>query len=211
MLLDPSSASASEIVAGALQDLDRGVVIGEKSFGKGLVQNVRPLSYNTQFRITVAKYYTPSGRCIQAIDYSNRRPDGSLIPTEETVRKEFSTTNGRKVYDGAGIEPDILLDFPDDPPILKAMREQHMIFDFVTAFTRRYDSLPGPKEYQLPESEYKAFQSYLAEKDFTFQPASEKKLNGLISSYKEDPQIFKCLRVIGKRGCKRKEGGYEKV
>ncbi len=210
VLVDKASASASEIVAGAFQDLDRGIVIGEKSFGKGLVQNVRPLSYNTQFRITVAKYYTPSGRCIQAIDYGNRRPDGSLIPVEETVRKEFSTVNGRKVYDGAGIEPDVVLDFPQDPPILKAIREQHMIFDFVTSFSQRNDSIPGPKEYKLPKSEYQAFVDYLEERDFYFQPQSEKKLTYLKEEAENDLEILQALTQLEKKVMEEKKDDLRK-
>src|SRR5690606_15053094 len=108
ILINNSSASASEVVAGTIQDLDRGVIIGTKSFGKGLVQNTIPLGYNTALKVTIAKYYTPSGRCIQAIDYSNKNADGSVSSVPDSLKQKFNTQNGRVVQDGGGIEPDIV-------------------------------------------------------------------------------------------------------
>ena len=146
ILVNGRSASASEIVAGSIQDLDRGVIIGRRSFGKGLVQNVRPLTQtntgqvNTQMKITIAKYYTPSGRCIQAIDYANRREDGSVGRIPDSLVNAFQTRNGRVVYDGGGIDPDVTVEKPTNNTVLRALQDQRLIFDFANEYAAKHDS-----------------------------------------------------------------------
>ena len=176
VLVNNRSASASEIVSGSIQDLDRGVVVGQRSFGKGLVQNVIPLSYNTQMKITIAKYYTPSGRCIQAIDYSHRNPDGSVGRIPDSLFKEFKTKNGRKVFDGAGVDPDVAVEKPELQPITKALKEQGVIFDFVTMYSQNHDSIPAPQKFEVSDEMYDEFIAFVEERDFSFETASEKQL-----------------------------------
>ncbi|MFK7921106.1 MAG: S41 family peptidase, partial [Bacteroidia bacterium] len=176
VLINERSASASEIVAGSIQDLDRGVLVGTRSFGKGLVQNVRPLSFNTQMKITVAKYYTPSGRCIQALDYSNRLDDGTVTNVADSLISEFETRSGRKVYDGAGVDPDTLVPHPKLMPVSKALVDQGIIFDFVTAYSQKNEEIAGPQAFQLSEDEYDDFVSFVEERAFQFETLTEQQL-----------------------------------
>ena len=134
ILINSGSASASEIVAGAIQDLDRGVIIGQKSFGKGLVQTTRELVYNAKLKVTTAKYYTPSGRCVQALDYLNRNEDGSVGKIADSLKTEYSTQNGRKVYDGGGITPDVTLPVKNYSKLAKSLIIDNVIFDFITEY-----------------------------------------------------------------------------
>lgn len=177
VLVNSSSASASEIVAGSIQDLDRGIIIGRRSFGKGLVQNVRPLSYNTQLKITIAKYYTPSGRCIQAIDYSARNPDGSVGIIPDSLKSSFETKSGRTVYDGGGIEPDIEVEKPAFHSIVKALTKQGLIFEFASTYSMLQDSLVPPREFILSDSLYEAFVNFVQKKDFTFETNTDAMLH----------------------------------
>ncbi|MCI4669706.1 MAG: S41 family peptidase [Bacteroidia bacterium] len=186
VLVNGRSASAAEIVSGAIQDLDRGVVIGSRSFGKGLVQNFRPLSYNTQMKITVAKYYTPSGRCIQAIDYANRKADGSVGKIPDSLATEFQTKNGRKVYDGGGVDPDILVEKEELAPITLALKERNVIFDFATEFKTKNDSIPGPRDFDISDELYQEFVSYVRGKDFSFETNTEKKITRLKTQLNND-------------------------
>ncbi|RQH16840.1 hypothetical protein D5R40_33725 [Okeania hirsuta] len=130
------------MVAGSLQDLDRAVVVGQRSFGKGLVQNIRPLSYNTQLKVTTAKYYTPSGRCIQAINYAERREDGSVVRIPDSLKNEFKTRNGRSVYDGGGIEPDVKVEMENSILIINALNRDGLIFEFATDYVRKNPNAP---------------------------------------------------------------------
>ena len=138
ILVNSGSASASEIVSGAIQDLDRGVIIGQRTFGKGLVQTTRPLSYNAKLKITTAKYYTPSGRCIQALDYTHRNPDGSVGKIPDSLVTEFKTKNGRSVYDGGGVSPDVLLESEQLSNLSGSLYNKNLFFDFATEFAIKH-------------------------------------------------------------------------
>lgn len=181
VIVNGRSASASEIVSGALQDLDRAVVVGRRSFGKGLVQRVKPLtrSPQTQMKITVAKYYTPSGRCIQALDYSHRNPDGSVGRVPDSLVSAFSTRNGRTVYDGGGVQPDLEVEKDDDVPVLLALQEQNLIFDFASQYANQNSSLAPPRAFTVSDSLYQAFVAYTEARNFDFRTATEQQLEDL--------------------------------
>ncbi len=174
VLTSSSSASASEIVSGVIQDLDRGVVVGQRTFGKGLVQTTRPLSYNAQLKITTAKYYIPSGRCIQALDYSNRNPDGSVGKIPDSLIKEFKTKSGRKVYDGGGVTPDITIELNNNSVITQALINKNIIFDYATLYVAKNPTAPSIYKFNLSKAEYQDFINYVKSKDFDYQTKSEK-------------------------------------
>ncbi len=179
VLTDRGSASASEIVSGVIQDLDRGVIIGQKSFGKGLVQTTRPLSYNSQLKVTTAKYYIPSGRCIQAIDYSSRNKDGSTDKIPDSLRSEFKTRNGRLVYDGGGISPDIKLKPQKPAKITTSLLQKELFFQYATEFRIKHDSIPPAKAFKITEQVYNDFISFIADKDYDYTTKSEELLEDL--------------------------------
>lgn len=179
VLVNRSSASASEIVAGAIQDLDRGVIVGQRTFGKGLVQNVIPLSYNAKLKVTIAKYYIPSGRCIQAIDYTHRREDGSVGKIPDSLITEFKTKNGRKVYDGGGILPDVITDDKDYSNIAFSLITKYHIFDFVTQYFYKNKTILAAKEFKISNELYNQFVEFLNDKEYDYETLSEKKLNEL--------------------------------
>lgn len=179
VLINGSSASASEIVSGVMQDLDRGVVIGQRSYGKGLVQNSRPLSYNTQLKLTTAKYYTPSGRCIQAIDYSHRREDGTWDKIPDSLMSEFKTRRGRSVYDGGGIAPDIAISPPEYHRITQEMVAQFIIFDFATEFHKKNASIAPARSFQITDEIYNEFIQFVGAKKFEYATKAEKELKEL--------------------------------
>jgi carboxyl-terminal processing protease len=179
VLVNSGSASASEIVSGSLQDLDRGIVIGQRTFGKGLVQTTRPLSYNTQLKVTTAKYYIPSGRCIQAIDYSHRNEDGSVGKVPDSLISVFKTKNGRAVYDGGGIIPDITTEPYKPSNIAISLYTKLLIFDFVTLYKLKHPSIPKAKEFKVTEEDFNEFVNYISDKDYDYTTKSEKTLEDL--------------------------------
>lgn len=186
ILVNRASASASEILAGAIQDYDRGVIIGERTFGKGLVQTTRPLSYNGQLKVTAAKYYIPSGRCIQAKDYSNRNEDGSVGEIPDSLIQEFTTENGRKVYDGGGIRPDIEKESETLSKIEQSLLGNQLIFDFATQFALEHDSIPPVHKYHISDQTYKDFKDFLKSQEWEYTTRSEKKLENLIETAKQE-------------------------
>jgi len=179
VLVNHGSASASEIVSGTMQDLDRGVIIGTRSYGKGLVQVVRPLGYNTQLKVTTAKYYTPSGRCIQAIDYSHRNEDGSVSSVPDSLKKSFKTKNGRLVYDGGGIEPDVKTEDVELSNMMQSLLAKGYIFDYATKYYHEHPQIAPAQDFRLTDTEFNAFVSWLSSKDYSYQTTSEKKLQEL--------------------------------
>ena len=185
VLIDGRSASASEIVSGALQDMDRAVVVGTRSFGKGLVQRPKPLTYGTQMKITISRYYTPSGRCIQALDYWNRDENGKATRVKKENYNEFKTKNGRPVYDGGGVQPDIEVEFAKQTPITKAILSENLVFNFATDYYYQ-NSVENLKEFQLSDSEFKSFKSYLKTTGFNFETKTEKAISDAMEIAKEE-------------------------
>lgn len=180
VLVNRGSASASEIVAGAIQDYDRGLVLGQRTFGKGLIQTTRPLSFNAQLKVTTAKYYTPSGRCIQALDFTHRNEDGSVGYVPDSLITEFKTQNGRSVYDGGGIIPDVPLEQPPLSRIAASLYLKNLIFDFATIYSSKLSEKPDPLKFTISEKDYQDFFEFLKGKNFDYQTESEELLKQLI-------------------------------
>jgi carboxyl-terminal processing protease len=189
VLVDRGSASASEIVSGALQDLDRGVIIGQRSYGKGLVQQTRPLSYNAQLKVTVAKYYIPSGRCIQALDYSHRNQEGGVDKVPDSLISAFKTKNGRIVYDGGGITPDLVIEPYKYSNILASLVTKNLIFDYATKYRNLHASIAAAKDFRLTDAEYDDFVAFLNGKEYDYTTKTEKTLEDLKSDAKEDKTL----------------------
>lgn len=179
VLIDGNSASASEIVSGALQDLDRAVIIGQRSYGKGLVQNILPMAYNSQIKVTVSKYYIPSGRCIQAIDYSHRDEDGRAVRVPDSLKTAFKTRAGRTVYDGFGIEPDIEVEPEYMSNIAVALMQKFLVFDYATKYHSTHESIAPAAEFEISDELYADFCSYLKEKKLKYSTVTERVIKDL--------------------------------
>ena len=179
VLISERSASASEIVAGALQDYDRAVLIGRKSFGKGLVQTTIPLTYNSQMKVTTAKYYIPSGRCIQAIDYAQSRENGALTSVPDSLRKEFKTKNGRIVLDGAGIEPDQLTEPISYAPISYSLVARNHVFDFATEYFYKHSGISSAGSFEITDEDYSEFLNWLKGKEYDYTTYLEKSVEDM--------------------------------
>ncbi|PTB94066.1 peptidase S41 [Marivirga lumbricoides] len=187
VLINGTSASASEIVSGVMQDYDRGVLIGQRSFGKGLVQATRPLSYNSQLKLTTAKYYTPSGRCIQAIDYSHRNDDGTIGKIPDSLKNEFTTKAGRKVYDGGGVTPDVEVEEEGFAPITIELIRNGYIFDFVTAYYyKNQENVPDPNTFEISDNLYSEFSEWIKGKHYAYTSDTEKLIAKLKEQSKDD-------------------------
>ncbi|MFC0876999.1 S41 family peptidase [Saccharicrinis sp. FJH2] len=182
VLVNSNSASASEIVAGAIQDLDRGIIVGSRTFGKGLVQTTRPLSYKGQLKVTTAKYYIPSGRCIQALDYSHRNPDGSVGRVPDSLISTFKTKNGRTVKDGGGILPDVKSEFDRPGNVTIELIRDYIIFDYATQYANNHKSIPSPENFTFSDADYNNFITYVKSKDFDYETKSHEQLEKLKST-----------------------------
>ena len=173
VLIDSGSASASEIVAGGIQDHDRGVIMGTRSYGKGLVQSIRPLPYNGQMKVTTAKYYTPSGRCVQAIDYSNRNEDGSVGHIPDSLTKEFKTASGRTVRDGGGITPDIVIKPKEYSRLVYALVLGGVIDQYVIDYSRKHDSLPAVDDFHYSDADFEDFVKFAKTQEFDYRSSAK--------------------------------------
>jgi len=182
VLIDGASASASEIVSGVIQDLDRGILIGQESFGKGLVQNTREVGYNSKLKLTTAKYYIPSGRCIQAVNYKN----GKSTTVKDSLRTEFKTRSGRSVFDGAGVLPDIEIDAEELSNISKTLLNRNIIFDYATQYKQKHDKIALAKEYTFADADFKDFEQFLNLRELSYDTASEKELKQLEEKSKKE-------------------------
>lgn len=180
------SASASEIVSGVLQDYDRAVVVGERTFGKGLVQATRPLSYNSQLKVTTAKYYIPSGRCIQEIDYAHRSEDGTLGKFPDSLRTAFKTTAGRTVYDGGGVAPDVEVNDREIADITRILLQKSYLFDYATRYRAEHPTIVPARQFKLSDVDYQKFVAYLQNKNISYSTDAEKALIDLSKKVKEE-------------------------
>ena len=186
VLIDGASASASEIVSGSLQDLDRAVIVGQRSFGKGLVQNILPMPYNSQMKVTVSKYYIPSGRCIQAIDYSHRDEQGRALKVPDSLKAAFTTKGGRTVYDGFGIEPDVEVEPEYMSNLCIALVQKFLIFDYATLFHRKHAEIAPADRFTISDEIYDDFCRFLKERKLTYSTVTERVIKELRQVAKEE-------------------------
>jgi carboxyl-terminal processing protease len=186
VLVSDGSASASEIVAGSLQDYDRAVLIGKKTFGKGLVQTTRQLAYNSQLKVTTAKYYIPSGRCIQAVDYTHRKDDGTVERVADSLKSEFKTKSGRAVFDGGGLDPDISMDDDYLGTAIAALVNSGLVFDFASKYCGEHPAQPTLTTFELPDGDYEKFLTFLKENKFSYSTQIERNAKQLIDAAKQE-------------------------
>ncbi len=186
VMVNSGSASSSEIVAGAIQDLDRGVIAGTRTYGKGLVQTIRSTGYNTSLKLTVAKYYTPSGRCVQAIDYSHRNADGSVGTVPDSLKKEFTTAGGRKVYDGGGITPDLKIEpkYYSRPVI--ALLYSNILGEFAIKYYKEHESIAAPGKFALTDEEYDEFVKFAAAREFDARTESYIEMERVLEAFERE-------------------------
>jgi carboxyl-terminal processing protease len=189
ILTNNRSASAAEIVSGVIQDYDRGVLIGQRTYGKGLVQTTRDLSYNTKMKVTIAKYYIPSGRCIQAIDYSHRNEDGSIAKIPDSLMTAFKTKNGRTVYDGGGIKPDIEVEKETFSPLALSLARNRLFFDYAIKYRSEKATIKPAKEFKLSDADYQDFVAWLKDKEYDYTTQVEKDLSSLEASAKKEKSL----------------------
>ena len=186
VITDGHSASASEIVSGCMQDYDRGVVLGQKTYGKGLVQITKNLSYNTMLKVTTAKYYIPSGRCIQAINYAERNEDGSVKRIPDSLKHAFKTADGRKVWDGGGIDPDLPVAKPAVNPLIEALVSKNVIFDYATKYKIAHAHVAPAADFKISDRDYEEFMAFAKTKDYSYKTESDKLLEKLKEAATEE-------------------------
>ena len=186
VLVNSGSASASEILAGAIQDLDRGMIVGARTFGKGLVQTTRDLSYNAKLKVTTSKYYIPSGRCIQALDYSHRNEDGSMGHIPDSLVTQYSTKKGRLVYDGGGIVPDIKIESEYLGTLAYKLTSDFVIFDYATQYASKNEKIAPPEEFRITDEMYSDFVAFVKESGFSYQSKTEEQLKELLETAKRE-------------------------
>lgn len=199
VLINGGSASAAEILSGGLQDMDRAVLVGQRSFGKGLVQAPRELPYNGSLKVTISKYYIPSGRCIQQMDYTHRKEDGSVEAIPDSLTSVFYTKNGRPVRDGGGVRPEFEVEEPKMPTMMYYFAVDTVLMDYVTEWVQKHKTIPPVEEFELSDEDFEAFKAYASEKKFTYDRQSEKALKNLkeVAEFEgylnEDSTLFKAL------------------
>ena len=186
VLVSEGSASASEIVAGSLQDYDRAVLVGKKTFGKGLVQTTRPLAYNSQLKVTTAKYYVPSWRCIQALDYTHRKDDGTVERVADSLKSEFKTKQGRKVYDGGGLDPDVTVEYEPVGTVTSALISSGWVFEFASRYCAENPNQPDLKSFHLTDNDYEKFMKLIKENKFSYSTALERNTKLLIETARKE-------------------------
>lgn len=186
VMIDSGSASSSEIVTGALQDMDRATVMGKRSYGKGLVQSIMPLPYNGQMKVTTAKYYTPSGRCVQAIDYTHRNEDGSVGHIPDSLTHEFKTAAGRIVRDGGGITPDVDIDFPEYSRLVYALVLGGVIDQYVIDYARRHESIPAVDDFHYTDEDFEDFVRFAKTQDFDYRSSAKTLYDQMKAELKKD-------------------------